>query len=148
MNKLAEVLKIADIHVNRIQVALEHIHHFLPFDEKNVSQMTIEDLVWVELLVSRFGKLQDLIGSAVIDMFLESVEELSSCASMLDKINQLERMAIIDNAQTWKDMRKSRNRIAHEYPDAPELSAKYLNEIVYFCPKLIEILNNIKSKIK
>lgn len=146
MNELSEIIKIADIHADRIRMALYRLSSILPFDEQKVLSFTEQDLLLTDLLVNRFGKLQDIIGKTIIDMFLDSVEELSDGATMLDKINQLERMSIINNASTWKDMRKAHNHAAHEYPDKPALTAKYLNDIVDLAPKLIDILNNIKKK--
>ena len=147
MNPLFEALKIADIHVDRIEESLSSIQHLLPFDEKVVSEMIMKDLLWVELLVSRFGKLQDLMGRTIIEHFLNECAESSDKFTILDKVNQLERMHIIDNAQIWKQMRDARNRIAHEYPDQPALTAKYLNEIVHFSPQLIKMLENIKNRL-
>jgi hypothetical protein len=147
MNELSESLKIAEIHVKRILEALSRIQCLIPFDNKRVSDIDVEDLVWIELLVSRFGKLQDLLGKTIINAFLISVEEFSETSTLLDRINQLERMHIVESTQLWKDMRKVRNHIAHEYPDEPDLTAKCLNEIVTLTPKLIEIFENIKKRL-
>ena len=98
------------------------------------------------MLVSRFGKLQDLIGSKIIDLFFEGQGENIDNFTALDKINKLEKIGIIEDSEIWKEMRKVRNHISHESPDNPELTAKYLNQIVDMVPQLIEILNRLKRE--
>lgn len=146
MNKLDEIIKIADIHVSRIQSAMKRMRYLFPISGKRVGELLEEELVWLELLVSRFGKLQDLIGSKIIDLFFEGQGENIDNFTALDKINKLEKIGIIEDSEIWKEMRKVRNHISHESPDNPELTAKYLNQIVDMVPQLIEILNRLKRE--
>ncbi|MDX2050621.1 MAG: hypothetical protein SFT93_05600, partial [Rickettsiaceae bacterium] len=67
--------------------------------------------------------------------------------TMIDKLNKLEKLQIINSVSTWEEMRRTRNHIAHEYPDKPELTAKYLNQIYNLAPELLNILDNIKNYI-
>lgn len=146
MNTLKEKIKLADIHASRIIMAMDDLIYTFPLDEKKVSNLSKEQLLLLELLTSRFAKLQDLIGRKIIDEFLLSKEDLIDNDTMIDKINKLERLAIIEDAQIWKKMRDVRNHVAHEYPDAPALTALYLNQLYDLAPKLLEILDNIKKK--
>jgi hypothetical protein len=41
----------------------------------------------------------------------------------------------------------SRNHISHEYPEHPELTAKYLNKIFSLSPQLLLILSKIKKAL-
>ena len=146
MNKFHEMIKIADIHIDRINLSINHINHLFPINASMINNITENELAWIELFVSRFGKLQDLLGTKLIDAFLKENEENIDRLTMLDKINKLERLEIIENAELWKEMRNARNHIAHEYPDDPALTAKYLNQIFYLMPKLINILDTIKKR--
>ena len=71
MNKMQEIINICDIHIDRINISIKHIERFFPINAELVKKLDIKDLVWFELLVSRFGKLQDLLGKKLIDIFLK-----------------------------------------------------------------------------
>ena len=146
-NKLHEIFKIANIHVDRIKLALQHIGNLFPVSASMIVNMGENDIVWIELFISRFGKLQDLIGTKLINIFLEENQENIEQLTMLDKINKLERFGIIENIELWKEIRAIRNHIAHDYPNAPELTAKYLNQLFNLTPKLLDILDKIKNKM-
>jgi hypothetical protein len=148
MNKFQEIMKIADIHVARIQSAIHNIGHLFPINATKLKALTENELVWIDLLIHRFGKLQDLIGAKLINIFLEAQIEDINGLTMLDKVNKLERLNIIENTQLWKNMREVRNHIAHEYPDHPEIMVRYINQIFELTPKLLEILHNIAAKMK
>jgi hypothetical protein len=147
MNELNEMIKIADIHVARILSAINHIGHLFPIEAEAVKNMNENHLLWVELLINRFGKLQDFMGNKIIDAFLEKQEENISNLTMLDKIHKLEKLGIIEDSELWKEMRKARNHMAHEYPDQPEIVAKYMNQLFYLTPKLLDILSALKRRM-
>ena len=146
MNTLNEMIKIAEIHIDRITLATEALKKIFPLDADKAARLNQQELLWVELLVSRFAKLQDFLGKTLIDSFLSSIGEYTDNATMIDKINLLERLEIIESAELWKAMREAGNHISHEYPEHPELTARYLNQIFDLAPKLLSILDKIKHK--
>lgn len=147
MTALKEIIKIADIHADRIKMALNKLDCFLPLNQEKIIAISDEQLLLTDFLVHRFGKLQDLLGSKIIDQFLIQCDEYAENLSMIDKINKLERLEIIENANLWKEMRLARNHAAHEYPGQPELTVEYLTSVIRLAPKLIDILNKIKAKL-
>ena len=147
MKELEEILKIADIHVQRIEMAINDLKSIYPLNQNTVANFSKNELMLIELLLSRFAKLQDYIGEVLIDNFLKYTDDYKSNLTMIDKINKLERLEIIEDVAIWKKMREARNHISHEYPDNPSLTAQYINQIFQLAPKLIQILNNIKAKI-
>ena len=146
MSNLSEIFKIADIHAERIQTALSDLKDLFPLNSDKVENLDKENLLLLELLTSRFAKLQDLLGSKIIGDFLAMTEDARENMTMLDKIHMLERLEIIEDSELWKEMRVVRNNISHEYPDKPELTAENLNRIFELAPKLIQLFVNIKSK--
>ena len=138
-----ELIKIAQTHVERIQLALQKTQHLFPLDQTSITQLNENDLVWLEFLISRFGKLQDLLGTKLIDAYLLAQQENIEQLSMLDKLHKLERLGIIEDSELWKKMRNARNHISHEYPDHPELTAKYLNQIFELAPELLQIFKKL-----
>ena len=148
MKELKEMLKTADIHADRINMALAKLNKMLPFTKEKIIAINEEELLLTDFLVHRFGKLQDLLGAKIIDQFLIELDEYAENLSMLDKIHKIERLGIIEYSNLWKEMRLARNHAAHEYPGHPELTVQYLHEVIRLAPKLIEILNNIKNRLK
>lgn len=148
MKELCEIIKIADIHAERIKMALTGLSPILPFNAYKIESITDDKLLLTDLLVHRFGKLQDLLGNKIIDEFLELINEYSPKLSMLDKIHKLERLEIVEDAEVWKEMRKVRNHVTHEYPEHPDFTAADLNNIIKLAPELLKILDNIKTRIK
>ena len=146
MNILAEIIKIAEIHAYRIDFALKGLEQRLPFDANKLQSLTEHEFLLTELLVNRFSKLQDLIGTKIIDAFLTIKEEMIENLTMIDKLNKLERFGIIDHVATWRKMREVRNHLAHEYPSIPEITADYLNQLVMLSQELLKILKTIKEK--
>jgi uncharacterized protein with HEPN domain len=144
MSTFDEMLKIADIHVDRITMALDDLRLIFPLNQDKILNFSKNEVMLVELLLSRFAKLQDYMGEVIFDHFLRSTGDYKSNLTMIDKINKLERLEVIEDAEIWKKMRRIRNHISHEYPDHPELMAQYINQVFELAPQLIEILNHIK----
>lgn len=147
MNKLEEMFKVSEIHAKRITLALIELKPLFPLNQEKVLNLSNQNLLWIELLISRFSKLQDFIGRKMIDEFLRMTKDYSENLTMVEKLNKLECLEIIESPDLWEQMREARNHIAHEYPDEPALTAKYLNQIFYFAPKLLQILDRIKNRI-
>jgi hypothetical protein len=68
---LKSVLNICDIHVKRIESAYSHSSHLFPVSPETVNQFNEETLLNLEMLSSRFSKLQDLIGVKLFSLVLE-----------------------------------------------------------------------------
>ena len=147
MNNLTEIIKTADIHAIRIHYAIDRLVDLFPISASTIESVSEQNFLLIELLVSRFSKLQDFIGAKLADAFLESKGELVYSMTMIDKINKLEKLNIIDDANLWFEMREIRNHLAHEYPDHPEITAKYLNQVFKLAPQLLLLLKNIKERL-
>ena len=148
MNKLNEIIKIADIHASKIELAIMRLGDVFPLDQSKVTSLSEQELLFIELLISRFGKLQDFMGRILINSFLKYAGDYYDSMTMIDKINKLEKLGLIENSDIWEKLREVRNHIEYEYPDYPALTAKYLNQIFDLAPVLIKILHNIKDHSK
>ncbi len=74
----------------------------------------------LDQILYRFMKLQDAVGERLLPATLEVLLEPYEDRPMRDRLDRLERLGYLDALQ-WLDWRGVRNRLAHEYPDAPEL---------------------------
>ena len=147
MMRLVEILEVAEIHKDRILFAYNEIQSSLPFTAEYVAGIKSHDIPMIELLTNRFAKMQDIMGTKLIPAFLELKGELIDRDTLIDRVNKLERLEIIDDARTWMQMREVRSHLVHEYPNHPEITARYLNELCDFIPELLKIFDNIKSRI-
>jgi len=149
MNKEAinGLFEIADKHAGLIKYAVEKLAPRIPFTENDIKNFTYDDILLTDLLIHRFSKLQDLMGTKLFALLLESIGELTMTMTLIDKLNRLEQLNLA-NPQQWRKLRETRNHLAHEYPDHPELTARYLNEAFELSTYLFEVLANIKAFLK
>ncbi len=140
-------MKICDIHALRLETALVNIQPLIPIQPEKISNFSDQDLSFLELLTSRFSKLHDLIGRKVFPLILRVLEEDKESFSLLDRLHKLEKLDFIPNASMWIEMRKLRNHLTHEYPDAPELAAQNLNKAIEQSQELLTYWKFLKEKI-
>lgn len=74
----------------------------------------------VDQILFRYAKLQDALGERLIPATLAVLREPFEDRPVRDRLNRLEKLGYLDVDQ-WLSWRETRNRLAHEYPDAPEL---------------------------
>jgi hypothetical protein len=71
-------------------------------------------------ILFRFMKLQDTLGERLVPATLDALAEPFEDRPMRDRIDRLEKLGYL-NVEAWLRWRELRNRLAHEYPDAPAL---------------------------
>lgn len=71
-------------------------------------------------LLFRFIELQDVVGERLVPATLGLLAEPFESWSMRDRLDRLEKLGFLDVGQ-WLRWRETRNRLAHEYPDAPAM---------------------------
>ncbi len=71
-------------------------------------------------ILFRFIKLQDTMGERLIPATLGWLVEPFEGWPMRDRLDRLEKLGYLD-VEAWLRWRELRNRLAHEYPDAPDL---------------------------
>ena len=71
-------------------------------------------------ILFRFMKLQDAMGERLIPATLAALREPFEDWPMRDRLDRLEKLGYLDVEQ-WLRWREVRNRLAHEYPDAPQV---------------------------
>ena len=74
---LFSVLDVCKIHERRLQTALEYLNPVFPLSESRLLALKNEDIVYVDSLIGRFAKLQDLIGSKVFPLLVLSLIHIS-----------------------------------------------------------------------
>jgi len=97
------------------------------------------------MMTTRFGKLQDIIGSKIFPLILNLLEE--DAVAFIDKLNKLEKLGYIEDANWWIELREIRNKIAHYYPDDHDLICSHISVATIKAAGLIEFWQKLKTKI-
>jgi len=150
MNKetIQSLIGISKTHESQLLYVLNKLAYIFPLTKEKVVNLSQEEIILLDVLVYRFSKLQDFMGSNLVDAVLIQLGEFSDSFTMIDKMNKLEKFELIKDARLWQDMRKLRNHLVHEYPDHPELVAKFLNQAYPLFFELLEILNNLLRSLE
>jgi len=147
-SELKSVLGIASLHRDRLQAAVAHLGERLPLSGAAVLSMTYDDIASVELLLSRFAKLQDLLDSPVFRLVADlTAEPLPPTATFLDLLHRLEKIGAIPSAAGWRRLREIRNELAHDYPDDAEATAASLAEVVASLPDLFAVDEALRAHV-
>lgn len=147
VEKLIQDRKICDIHVKRLKKAIINLKSVLPIDGKKLQRLNDNELGQLEILTSRFAKLQDVIGDKIFKTLLLFYDNAPKKRSIIDVLNQLEKLDIIESVEFWNGMRDARNHITHEYPDDFELMSKHINDVVEKSKVLVKFWTKLKKEI-
>jgi len=145
---LEGLFQVAQTHADRLSTAMERFRSHMPLSSRDIEAFTSDDLAMMDMFITRFSKLQDLMGAKIFKAVLEYAGESADSMTLIDRLNTLEKFRVIDDARVWKDMRDMRNHLAHEYPNAPEKIADYLNQAFGMVPGLIEILTKLEAFVE
>ena len=136
--KITEILKLCHRHADRLQWAMQQLQPHLPFTKDTLQQLSDVELAILDQFSTRFGKLQDLMGTQLFPAVLELTKEQGNLKAFIDKLYRLEKIGAIDSADDWLLMREIRNAFSHDYPDDPELQAELLNKAFELAARLLE----------
>ena len=116
---LSTALWEADRHLGALKLALRD-WQAAPAPSLAVLDTDPEKLRVLDQLLFRFMKLQDAVGLRLIPATLAALSEPFEEWPMIDRLNRLEKLGFVD-VNDWLRWRESRNRLAHEYPDQPDV---------------------------
>ncbi len=70
VNILKSYMQVCDTHANRLQSALLKTIHLVPFTKDRLSNLNEIDAAFLEVVTSRFAKLQDTLGQKIFPLVL------------------------------------------------------------------------------
>ena len=143
-----EVLEVANIHAQRLKEAMDKLAPLFPVTGIILDGLSVEQVAFFELFTGRFSKLQDLMGANLYPRLLAYVGETQDTVTFMDKLNRLEKIGLIDNAEAWKKIRDKRNHLSHEYPNDPSKAAEPLNQVHEFAFILLNYFDRLKAFAK
>tara|TARA_R110001592_G_scaffold168705_1_gene404985 strand:- start:16309 stop:16728 length:420 start_codon:yes stop_codon:yes gene_type:complete len=135
MNKVnfEGILTVCETHAERLSYALSRLSEKHPFTPFIIQELNDVDLAFCDQFLSRYSKLQDLMGTKLLPAVLELTYEEGELRSSIDKLNRLEKIGAISSASEWLELREMRNQLAHDDPDDPEIQSSLLNKALQKC---------------
>ncbi len=140
-------IQTVELHLDQIHFLLEELKNLLPFTAKIMNDMNRHQKADCDSLIFRFSHVQDTMGGKVLPLFLEENKEQTSSLTFIDKLNLLERLEILENADQWIDLRDLRNSVSHVYVKTAQEQADFLNKVCKAIPVFEECLGRIKQRI-
>ena len=140
--------EIANKHASRLEKAFAEISYLSPLTPEKIENLSEKDLNFLDILVFRFMKLQDLIGGKIFSIVLQTVKENTEGTTTLDRINLMEKIDMLSSAREWSIIREARNAVAHEYPDDKMAIATGLNEVINHTKWLLNYWKWLQEKIQ
>ena len=114
------------------------------FAAENVEELGRETVKLLDQAAYRFGKLQDTLGMRALPGILDLSEEpLPEATPFGEKLQRLERLAVIPSVDQWRRLHELRNQLSHEYVDAPVLKAAALNRFIDGIDEALEIWQQV-----
>lgn len=145
---LESIMVITGIHAHRLESALSRCASHFPINEEAFNNLDETELAFIEMMTSRFAKLQDICGQKIFPILLKALEEDTEGKSFIDILNQIEKIGFIDDSHFWLELRKTRNSIAHEYPDNPQKMILALNDVYTDSQRLITYWKSLETHIQ
>ena len=143
---LEDYIEIADIHISRLQSGIENTKNLFPVNREILENLTENEVAFLDLMTTRFGKLQDLIAAKIFPLILNLLGE--NVSSVKDNLNRLEKLQYISDANWWMLIRELRNQLTHDYPNEYVILSEHLNELLVDVKKIIIEWSSLKTKIK
>ena len=120
----------------------------LPATANNIAMLDDETVQDWDQFILRFIKLQDTLGARTFAALLDYLQEPSAIMPMLDKLNRLEQLGFLSNAEDWHLLRVLRNQFSHDYPQDDTLKASYLNQSIEAVGLLKDAMTRIEKYLK
>ncbi len=146
--KLTSILEECDKHVSRMTYATGKMSGFMPLSVKKFNSLSDEEIGHIDQFVFRFSKLQDSMGKRLFPLILMSMGEDLEDMSFTDILNKLEKLKIINNAESWKELREIRNEISHEYSSEISYLVEGMNKLYQNASSIIKVYAGIKKYVK
>lgn len=113
-------MELVGLYYTKIVKSLKYLEYsyqrtlLMPIDP---TQMTDSELEAWDSFASRFARTSDIFLSKYIKAFLKQ-DDPAFDGSFRDTLNRAEKLNLLENVETWMDIRQLRNANVHEYSDS------------------------------
>jgi len=148
LEKLDKIFYECDKHIQRLNSASKKMQKFMPLDSKKYLTLKDDEVTYIDQFLFRFAKLQDSIGQKLFKTTLLYLNEDIEGKPFIDILNLMEKLQLLESANTWKELREDRNELAHNYENEPDHMSETINKLYNKKDILINIYTDIKRYIK
>ena len=146
---LQDFIEIIEIHKKRLTTALRDTKKMPAITPYTFGNLSEQDAYVLEMLNTRFCKMQDDIGSKVFPKILEATSMSDkSLTTYIDKLNFLEKDGFLFSAEWWDDLRKLRNGIVHDYDTKHDILADHTNMLIIKAQELLDYWQELRPKLE
>ena len=127
---------------------LEQADGRLPLKITGTLLASLEDegVAVLDQFLFRFLRLQDCLGVKLLRPYLvEVLREPLDDRPFRDCLDRLERLGVISSAERWEEIRRLRNVVTHDYPEAVDIKAARIEEARTAVKDLAAILARITT---
>ncbi len=107
-------------------------------------EYTFEELDKFKALTSRFARTSDILIQKIFRLI--DILELEKPGSVIDRINRAEKRGIIDSAESFKNIRRLRNDISHEYVSSA--IENIFKKVIKATPAVIDCAKKVEEYCK
>ena len=147
-NILKNVINECKKHLLRMNNAYEKIYPSLPITPERVINLSDDEVEHIDQFIFRFSKLQDSVGQKLFKSVLISLDEEVTNKSAIDIFNRLEQLEIVENYESWKELRDIRNDLAYEYEENESEASEKINALFNKKTILEKYFNDIVNYLK
>lgn len=127
--KLTAILHECDVHAGRVEYAQTTCSRFFPLTGETYRDLSDQQIAHIDQLIYRYTKLQDALGAKLFPTIVAHLREDAESLTIRDKLDHLERIDAISDAERWQELRELRNQLAHDYEDDAATAVGYLNDV-------------------
>ena len=111
--------------------------NLFPMEEARIIASDPDPLVAerLEAFVSRFGRLQDIVGDKLLPALLSALAEPIGAA--IDNLDRAEKLGLVESADNWLEMRHLRNQMVPIYIEDLAVLSSALRSAHAFVPVLV-----------
>jgi len=143
---ITHYITILNLHAKRLVDAITILLPLMPLTEQKLATLPSVESAYLEVIYSRFGKMQDAIATKIFPFILSKTSEFND-QTIIDKLNRLEKLGYLNDAQWWLELREIRNKIAHDYDDDYDSIATDTNHLIKKANELIVFWEELKKKL-
>jgi hypothetical protein len=135
-------------HRKRVVQAHQRIKRLFPLDADTYVALEDEQVAYVDQLVYRYTKLQDVLGAKLYPAILAALREDAASMTVFDMLSELEKAGVVPSTRSWLALRETRNQLAHDYQDDPKEGSEYLNRVFDSVDSLLRAAEQAESFVQ
>ncbi len=138
---IQEAMASANRQVQGLLRALPAVQAITPLSLEALTSLAPQKIDAIDLMLKRFENVFEA-GRRLFRAALLLWEEPQDGLSYIDVLNRLEKIGILESAQQWREVGRTRNAVVHEYAMRPDDQVKAINAACAHAEDALKIVNH------